>query len=474
MVITFVPLLIIFCFLSLCYFLAHRNQQINQLKKSLIKNELNLSTLTSELTLLKKKQAHDVLYDSLTGLPARGMFQDRLMQTLSLSKRNKLIFAVMYLSLDKVSEEGNEREITIEVARRLQDSIRTIDTVSPVSSNKFVFILAQLLKAETAGFVAQRLLDAIAKPIKIQEKEFFLTAKIGIATHPLDSDNAEELMKSANVALQQVESSNTYHFYSAEIHTLSQRELKLALHLQDPDIYQDLFIHYQPIIDTQTQNILFMDTLLHWRHQEFGLLPLSDFLKLAENNGKILEIGAWLLKHAFARPFLQWQVNGVDTVSISLSTRQLEAPRFAYDFSMMVQEQKLNPKHIVLEISEVSLGTKIEVIEKVFNMLKHMGVRIILKYVGSGHLTIHHLQRLPIDSIKISHIIIKDLGINPRHDEVVKMIIVLCDTAQIKVIAEGVDVLQQKERLIELGCHIMQGSFFCAPLELVQSASINN
>lgn len=480
MEISSLPIVLTLAILWLVYRFLKDYREIRRLEKRAEQAESQLQEetrkqeeLSSELTELKKQFTHSVIYDSLTGLPGRQVYKDRLLQIINQSKRYQLAFGVMFLDLDgfKVINEalGHDvgDELLKEVGVRLQGAIRQVDTISRFAGDEFVFILPQLSKPETAAYVAQRLLSVISQPFKIRDHELFITASIGIATFPSDGDTSLVLLKNADNALHQAKARgrNNFQFYREEMHTLSQRELTLSSDLQHNKIYQDFSLSYQPQIDFEKKEVCCMEVLLHWKHPDFGLIGLHDFLRLAENNGRINEVGEWILRNAI-KQFQVWQNQQFypSCISIDVSLRQLENPHFSYKLLQILQEQKVDPSVLILEISE-SIFYKLDLIEKVTHMLKHMGVQIAVKDFGTGNLALQHLKRLPIDYLKISSLLTHDITINKESEAIVKMIVALANTLQITVVAEGVDTPKQKLLLKELGCHIMTGQLFGPPLK---------
>lgn len=473
------PIIVAAALLWLVYRFISDYREISRLEKhstdtetKLKQETANSARLAAELDELKQQFTHNVIYDSLTGLPGRQVYYDRLLQTFNQSSRYQLSFGVMFLDLDgfKIINEalGHDvgDELLKEVAVRLEGTIRQVDTISRFAGDEFVFILPQLSKPETAAYVAQRLLNVISQPFVIRGQELYVTASIGIATYPLDGDTTAVLLKNAGNALHQAKTRgrNNYQFYREEMHTLSQRELILSSSLQHKDIYQDFSLLYQPEVNVINKEVVCMQALLHWKHPDFGLIALPEFLTLAENCSKINEIGDWVLRNALQQ-LKKWQTQKFfpRAISIPVSLRQLENPHFTYKAAQLLQELKLDPSMLVLEISE-SILHKMELVEKVAHMLKHMGVQIAIKDFGAGNLALQHLKRFPIDYLKISSVLTQDITINKESEAIVKMILALAKTLQITAVAAGVESPKQKVMLIELGCQIMEGHLFSAPL----------
>lgn len=486
-----IPEILSFVVLALILFLSIRlfynYRELLGLKKLISITELQLlkeivhqQALSKELTSVKAQFAHDVLYDSLTGLPGRQVFEDRLVQIINQSKRYQLHFGVLFLDLDgfKVINDalGHDvgDELLKEVGARMQASIRKVDSIGRFAGDEFIFILAQLSKPEAAVYVAQRLLNEITQPFKVRNHDLFITGSIGIAVYPNDGEDARTLLKNSDNALHQAKARgrNTYQFYREEMHALSHRELMLNSGLQQYDVYHNFLVFYQPQINVSSKKIVCFQALLHWQHPDFGLIPYNDFLQMAENNGKIHNIGEWTLRHALQQ-YLKWKKLHfeLNQISIPTSIRQLEHPHFAYKISQLLQEMNIEPETLILEFSEVVLPTKLDGVEKGFHMLKHLGVQIAIRDFGAGHLALQQLKHFPIDYLKIANSLVQDITINKDSESIVKMIIALAHSLQITVVADGVESTNQQQVLKSLGCEIMEGSLFTQPLRAEECTS---
>jgi diguanylate cyclase (GGDEF)-like protein len=442
-------------------------------KDQLIKATEDRHLLQEKLTALETKIANNRMDDQLTGLPSRQTFQDRLIQTLDQCKRYHFIFALMMVDLDGFRVLKNVlgldacHDLLKEVARRIQSCIRPMDTVCRAEGGEFVFIIPQLAKPETAAYVAKRLLEVIAQPFMIQNQEIFLTASIGISVYPNDGEEPNVLIQNADQALLQAKSNgnNTYQFYQKEIHGFSQRELSLSSSLHNTDTFQDFIVYYQPWVNTVSKKIVCMEAFMNWNHPAFGMIPQQDFLRLAEKSKNILAIGEWLLRSA-CQQFKKWQELGFhpESIAMNVSPRQLENPHFTYQVSKILQEMKLEPANLILELSEIFLVNKIGMIDKSLHHLKQMGVHICVNHFGTGNISLQNLKGLPIHSLKMDCSLISDISTNLETEAIVKMIIALANTLKIQVIAAGVENVQQKRRLIELDCQVMQGDMICPPV----------
>lgn len=426
----------------------------------------------AELTALKDKISRNVLEDSLTGLPNRQLFEDRLRQTIGQCQRYQLVFGVLFLNLDsfKIINDALSHEIgdavLKEVAVRLKAATRQVDTVARFGGDEFVLLLTQLSKPETIAYVAQRVLDAISQPIIIKNQELFITASIGISLYPTDGEDAHTLLQNADNALHQAKSRgrNIYQFYREEMFAVSKRELILYSSLRSASVYRDFTLFYQPIMDVEQNKVIAMDVILNWQHPDFGLISLSEFYRLAENSGKILAIGEWMLRAALQQ-LQKWNALGLhyNRVMVTISVRQFENPHFAYKVAEILRETKLEPDTLVLKIPEGTLLKRTDLIDKGLNMLKHHGVQIAIEEFGLGHIVLQQLKRFAPTYLKIDESLIKDITINKENESIVSMVLALVKNLQITAIASGVESQKQMQLLKDLGCRAMQGQLCSVP-----------
>jgi diguanylate cyclase (GGDEF)-like protein len=461
--------------------------QMKQWKSYFTKTELELirevkqkRQMGQQLEEVKNRIIGSVLKDTLTELPSRQLIEDRLGQLLHESRRYKLLFGILFLDIDhfKLINDamGHDAgdELLKEISIRLQASIRQVDTVGRFAGDEFVILLPQLSKPETAAYVAQRFLDAISQPFEIRGQEIFMTATIGISVYPNDGEDAQTLLKNSANALHRAKlhGKNIYQFYREEMLAASHRELTLNSSMRGASLYHDFSLYYQPQINVVTQKIIALDVALHWQHPDYGLIPVHEFLRLAENTGKIFMIGEWMM-HRALQQLSKWNEQNLNfkQVAVTISLRQLENPHFTYKISHMLHEFKLDPSCLILKISEGALLTKPDIVEKAFFMLKHIGVKIAIEDFGAGNVALQQLKRFPIDYIKMAPSLTQDITVNKESEAIVKMILALATSLNIIVVAEGVETQQQRQLLNELGCNTMQGHLFSDPCLAEQLAS---
>ena len=473
-------ILLLSCLLSVFLFygllmvmhqLGRLKRQIKLLTSNLHEKVAEIEKFTSELSELKTQFYDNVSHDVLTGLPSRQVFEDRLIQTVNQSQRYQLLCGLVFLDIDgfKVINDALGYhvgdELLKEVATRLKSTLRQVDTACRFSGDEFVILFPQIAKVETCAYISQRLLDVISQPFIINQQELYITASIGIAIYPNDCEDAMALMKSADNALNQAKQRgcNVYQFYREEMQMLSQRELMLNSSLRHASVYHEFTIFYQPQVDITSKEIICMEALLRWQHPTFGLVTPTEFLRLAENSGKIIEIGEWVMR-TVCQQFQKWKVSGfhLKKVSINVSLRQLENPHYIYKLSQTLREMNMTPESVILEISEGQFQN-VDLLEKSLKMLKQIGVQIAIDDFGTGRLSLQELKKFSIDYLKIDGSFIQNMTVNPESEAITKMIIALANTLHQGIIAEGVETREQKEMLITLGCNVMQGHFFSIP-----------
>lgn len=459
-----------------------QKDQLTKLKKQivLLKNKKSPHEI-EEFSLGLKKLNSDftdtIPTDSLTGLPGRDAFNDRLSQAFSQSKRFEKSFALILLDINEFQLINNAKGYDVgdlllkDVAKRLQGVTRQIDTMTRYAGNTFIFLLPQLALPETAAYVAQRLLDNIVQPFQINNENIYISANVGVAIYPHDGHDTKSILRNADEALRQAKSSgkNRYQFYHQELHALGQRELELRTILSNENVLEKLVIHYHPLTNIKTGKVIFLYANPVINLPEFGLVPFSEFAKTAENCGKITAIGTWLLKNALLK-YKQWHDTGSkpEFLAMNVTLRQIEDPIFISNVADILQELAIKPQQIVFEITEKNLAANINSLDIAFSMLTELGIQTAVSVFTLGQLALQKINKLPINYLKIDGKLIHGKKSLQENEAILHLIIDLAKDMQIKIIAEGVDTANQKKLLEDLGCDVMQGQFFAKgiPVEL--------
>lgn len=477
LLISFIGTIVIIALLALILKIRHQSKLLTN-RLALTESALDKMCdterqLRNEITLQQKKLQRG-MEDPITHLLGWQLFEDRLNQNIKESARYQLTMGILVIDIDdfKVINDALNYEVgdalLREIATRLQSCIRQVDSVSRYSKDTFVVILSQLSKPETAAVVAQRILHSLAQPVQIKEHELFITACIGIAIYPADGTDAASLLRSGNQALHlaKEKGKHVHQFYQERLHAKSQRELSLYNSLSRESIFREFIIYYQPIMDVNDQHVMAMNALLHWQNADVGLIRPQELFGYAEKQRKLNAISEWLIKTA-CQQFMHWRSLGFTPplLAIPICLKQLETTHFIYRISQILQESKLPHECLLLEIKESTTQLPFDILEKAFNMLKYLNVKLALDNFGLGSFSIGFLKNLQVDYLKLDSSVTEDVLDNKRTADLVKSINFLADNLQMQVIAQGVESQQQIKRLKELGCHLMQGRCFGEPLE---------
>lgn len=421
--------------------------------------------LQNELAVLQNKLG-SAMKDPVTKLLGWQLFEDRLNQSIKESLRYHLTMAVLYIDIDdfKVINDalGHEMgdKVLVEVAKRLELSVRQVDTVSRLTKDTFVALLTQLSKPEMAAVVAQRMLQSIAEPVEIAGHQLYLTACIGVAVYPVDGQEANALFRSADQALHTAKEKGkqVYQFYQEKINTDSQRELILAIGLRPETITQEFTIYYQPIVNVETKTIFCIEALPYWQHASLGLITPDELYACAEKHNKLNVITEWLLQRA-CQQFLTYRKtkSSPQYLCLLLRMKQLDNSQFIYRISQILKEAQFNPEWLVLEIKEDHTPLSYDIIEKAINMLKYLHIKLAMADFGSNGLSLRHLKTLGFDFLKLDPSFVNDIETNIQTIALIKSLVFMANNLSVQLIIQGVESSKQIEILKTLGCFILQG-----------------
>ncbi|QKI88457.1 EAL and GGDEF domain-containing protein [Thiomicrorhabdus xiamenensis] len=436
---------------------------------------LNYIGVFSDISAVKESEeelrflAH---HDALTSLPNRVLLNDRLEHALTHISRSKLNLAVLYLDLDHFKSINDSfghphGDLLLQViASRLQQVLRKHDTVSRVSGDEFVILLEDLHSAEEAGVIAEKILDAISKPIMLDVNEVTVTASIGIAMAPADSNSPVLLLKNADTALYRAKDQgrNNFEFFSSEMSASSFETLFMLNGLYKALDNEEFVVYYQPQVDMVENRLTGVEALVRWNHPEMGLVPPDRFIPLAEDSGVILKLGEWVLRTA-CRQMKSWLEQGVavDYIAVNISGRQLIDKNLLNVVRSALQEANIDGRYIELEVTE-TLVMKETSYSNVIDELKALGVRISIDDFGTGYSSLVRLKYLPIDKLKIDMSFIQGVPEDEDDTNITRTIINLAQGMNLNVIAEGVESEKQAEFLLQQQCRYVQGYLYSRPL----------
>ncbi len=412
-------------------------------------------------------------YDNVTGLPNRVLLHDRLGQAIAQARRNNWTVGVLFLDLDRfklvndtLGHTAGDRLLK-QVAERLTRALRPSDTVGRLSGDEFAAILSDLATPQSAGLVAQKLIDLLKAPFDLDGNEVFVTASIGITLYPADGDSIETLIRDADAAMYSAKSAgrNNYQYYTAEMNQRATEKLRLETGLRRAIEREEFVLHYQPKIDIASGKISGLEALLRWQPPDARMVPPDQFIPLLEETGLIVAVGEWVARTACAQ-IRSWREAGITPVpvAINLSARQLRQPGFGAMLGHALGKFDIPAELIEIEITESSLMENPEQAIIVLTELTALGIRLSADDFGTGYSSLSYLKRLPLNALKIDRSFVRDITEDPDDAAITRAVITLAHGLDLKVIAEGVETEQQLAFLGDNHCDEVQGYLFSRPL----------
>ncbi|MGZ5015695.1 MAG: PAS domain S-box protein [Methylobacter sp.] len=441
----------------------------------LLRHASQLSAIAIERKRIEELMHLEASYDSLSGLPNRRLFCDRLREEIAKAERGGYSLAMLFIDLDRFKEVndtlGHEAgdSLLVEAAQRIRACVRESDTVARLAGDEFVVILAEVGEIAPQNRVAQSIVESMARPFRIGEHIAYVSASIGIAGYPQDADNVETLMGCADQAMYAAKQAgrNSFSFFTRRMQEQAQQRLHLTGDLRDALGKGQLEVYYQPIIDVASSLPVKAEALLRWRHPQHGMVSPEQFIPIAEETGLIQEIGTWVFREA-ADTVKRWNAlteeEGMRQISVNMSPRQFVRGNPDVLCIEYLQAIGLNPKAVVIEITE---GLLLDDQADVLNKLRHFheaGMELALDDFGTGYSAMAYLKKFNIDYIKIDRSFVRDLETDPSDRAIAEAIVAMAHRLGLKVIAEGVETEGQRALLMAVGCEYVQGYLYAKPM----------
>jgi diguanylate cyclase (GGDEF)-like protein len=404
--------------------------------------------------------------DTLTGLPNRRLFMDRLEMALAQARRSGERLAVLYVDLDRFGVVDDSlghavgNELLRTVGGRLQASIREGDTVARVGADEFVVLVREVEHAEDAARVAGKLLEALRNPVTVGERELFVTASLGASLFPSDGTAAEPLLNNAHTAMHQAkgEGRDTYRLYAPAMNDRALEHLGLESELRKALGQDEFVVHYQPLYDLRSGKTGGAEALVRWQHPKQGLLAADQFIALAESSGLIVSIDSWVLRTA-CHHLRDWHDRGRRhvRVEVNLSARQFRQPDLVNEITRCLQETGVPPDALEIEITERTAMLDVTRTVEILRALRSLGVRISLDDFGTGYSSLSYLKTLPVDTVKLDKSFVRDVTHDPGDAAIATAVIAMAHSLKLRVVAEGVETPEQLAFLKEQKCDFVQG-----------------
>ena len=453
---------------------ARAERHFGQDDANFLQSVANILAVAIERRSAEERLERLAQFDSLTGLPNRHLFHDRLLKTVAHARRSGEPMAVLFIDLDHFKlvndTQGHSAgdKLLKEAAARLSQCVRSGDTVGRFGGDEFGAIVSELGKPGDAGVVAQKVLDALAQPFKLDAYDTYVSASIGITLFPADGDNPEALVMNADTAMYRAKEQgrNTYQYFTREMNERALARVQMEAALRRAIDHKEFLLHYQPKVDLQSRLICGFEALLRWRHPdpEKGLVLPGEFVSVLEDTGLIVPVGEWVLREVCGQ-IQAWQREGlaVKPVTVNVSARQFQQKDFESIVRHILREAGIDPSLLQFELTESLLMSDPEGAARTLRGLKDSGVKISVDDFGTGYSSLAYLKRFPIDALKIDYSFVRDITTDPEDAMITLAIIGLAHSLKLKVVAEGVETQEQLELLAANGCDEIQGHLFSVP-----------
>jgi len=444
--------------------------------EGVVSGSMGVFTDITERKRAEEQLLYDAFHDGLTGLANRALFMDHLQLTIERGKRKpESLYGILFLDFDRFKvindslghAEGDK--LLKLVAERLESSLRPGDLVARLGGDEFTILLNELEDESDARRIAERIQEDLKVPFVLSGREVFSSVSIGIALSSAGQEKAEDMLRHADIAMYSAKAKGKaqHQVFDQEMHRHAVKQLEIETEMRYALERGDFCLHYQPIFNLETRNLVGFEALIRWNHPERGMIAPGEFIPVAEENGLIFQLGQWTV-HESCRQMRHWQSSNPAasalTVSVNLSCREFLQLNLAEQVAATLSATQLDPGSLKLEITESHIMENSELAIKIMNRLRILGVEMSLDDFGTGYSSLSYLHRLPVSYLKIDRSFINQMVENGENREIVHTIIKLAQNLKMKVVAEGIETADQLEHLSHLQCDYGQGYFFSRPL----------
>jgi diguanylate cyclase (GGDEF)-like protein/PAS domain S-box-containing protein len=413
-------------------------------------------------------------HDTVTNLPNRTLFMDRLSRALVRAERIKQQVAVLFMDLDRFKIVNDTLghdvgdKLLHSVATRLQQNVRKGDTIARLGGDEFALILEDIHQIDNVTSIVEKIIAAFNAPHVVDKKELSVSASIGVAMYPADGEDISGLLRHADIAMYRAKENggNNYCFYSAKMSTQTSARLTLETSMRRAlETGDEFLIHYQPQLNLNTGEVIGAEALVRWQHPRTGLIPPLDFIPLSEETGLIEPLGDLILNKACTQTKI-WHDQGINnlTIAINVSGRQFRKQNFTGHIASILNKTGLDPSKLEIEITESVMMQDMPSTTKTLSALRDLGVQVSIDDFGTGYSSLAYLKKMPIDALKIDRTFVLDIIDDKDDAAIVHAITTMARTLGIKAVAEGVENREQLSLLRDYNCDIAQGFFLGRPM----------